>query len=88
MPTVFPEGGWACIGQAKGMKMRKGNGNTTKLLFSLKGLAILHQERRKMNTTVIEHLNCILFPKSRPANKQHTYQSMWFFMYLKNNNIA
>jgi hypothetical protein len=32
---------------AKGMKMWKGNRNTTTLLFSLKGLEILHQERKK-----------------------------------------
>ena len=38
------------------MKMWKENGNTTTLLFSLKGLVILHQERRgKLNTIVIEH---------------------------------
>jgi len=30
---------------ANGMKMWKGNGNTTVILFSLKGLEILHQEK-------------------------------------------
>jgi hypothetical protein len=29
------------------MKMWKGNGNTTTLLFSQKGLEILHEERRR-----------------------------------------
>jgi hypothetical protein len=36
------------------MKMWKGKGDTTTLLFSLKGLEILYQERRgKVNTIVI-----------------------------------
>jgi hypothetical protein len=62
---------------ANGMMMWKGNGNTTILLFSLKELDILHQERREqMNTTVMEHFNSILFHKSRSANTQHTYQSI------------
>ena len=44
------------------MKMWKGNGNTTTLLFSLKGLEILHQEGRvQVNTMVMEHFNNILF---------------------------
>jgi hypothetical protein len=45
------------------MKMWKGNGTT--LLFSLQGLEILDQERRKMNAIVMEHFN-----KSGAANKQ------------------
>jgi hypothetical protein len=58
---------------ANGMNMWKGNGNTTKLLFSLKGLDILHLVRRgQVNTIVMENFNRILFQKSRPANKQHT----------------
>jgi hypothetical protein len=49
--------------------------NTTTLLFSLKGLEILYQERRgQLNTIVMEHFNSILL-QSRPANKQYTYQS-------------
>ena len=49
-----------------GMKMWKGN--TTTLLFSLKGLEILHQERRvQVNTIVMKHLNSILLHKSGPA---------------------
>jgi hypothetical protein len=57
--------------------MWKGNGITAILLFCLKGLEILHQERRgEMNAIVMEHFNIILFHKSRLANKQHTYQSM------------
>ena len=57
---------------ANGMKMWKGNGNTT-ILFSLKRLEIVHQERRgQVKTMVIEDFNGILFHKSLPANKQHT----------------
>jgi hypothetical protein len=56
--------------------MWKGNGLTTKLLFSVKGLEILHQERRgQVKTIVLKHLNGILFHKSGPGNKQHTNQS-------------
>ena len=56
-----------------GMKMWRENGNTTTLLFSLKGLEILHQERRgQVKTIAMEHFNGILFHKSRSANKQHT----------------
>jgi hypothetical protein len=62
---------------ANGLKMWKGIGNTTTLLFSLKGLEILHQERRgQVKTIVMEHFNGILFHKSGPANKQHTNQSI------------
>ena len=60
-----------------GMKMWKGNRNTTTLLFSLKGLKILHQERRgQVKTIVMELFNGILFHKSGPANKQHTNHSL------------
>ena len=58
------------------MKIWKGNGNTSSLLFSLKGLEIIHQERREqVITIVIEYFNGILIHKSGPANKQHSYQS-------------
>ena len=50
---------------ANGMKMWKGNGNTTTLLFSLKGLEILHQERGG-------HVNSILVYKSGADKKKHT----------------
>ena len=44
--------------------------------YFLKGLEILHQEiRGQVNTIVIKHFNDILFPKTGPANKQHTYHS-------------
>ena len=57
------------------MKMWKGNGNTTTLLFSLKRLVIVHQERRgQVKTILMEHINGILFHKSGPGNKQHTNQ--------------
>jgi hypothetical protein len=50
---------------ANGINMWKGNGNTTTLLFSLKGLEILHQEKRgEVNTIVMEHLNSILLHNS------------------------
>jgi hypothetical protein len=59
------------------MKIWKRNGNTTTFLLSPKVLEILHQERKgKMNTIVVEQFNSILFQKSGPANKQHTYQSI------------
>ena len=62
---------------ANGMKMWKGNGNTTTLIFSLKGLEILHQERRgQVKTMAKEHFKSIIFHRSGPANKQHTYQSI------------
>ena len=41
-----------------------------RLLFSLKGLEIVHQERRgQVKTTVMEHFNGIFFHKYGPANK-------------------
>jgi hypothetical protein len=61
---------------ANDMKMWTENGNTTTLLFSLKRLEIVHQERRgQVKTIVMEHFNGILFHKSGSANKQHTNQS-------------
>jgi hypothetical protein len=46
------------------------------IVISLKGLEILHQERRgQLKTIVMDHFNGILFHKSGPANKQHTNQS-------------
>ena len=60
---------------ANGMKMWKGYGNTTTLLFSLKRLEIVHQERRgQVKNIVTEHFNGTLFHKSGPGNKQHTNQ--------------
>jgi hypothetical protein len=60
---------------ANGMKMWKGNWNSTTLLFSLKRLEIVHQERRgQVKTIVMEHFNGILFHKSGPADKQHANQ--------------
>ena len=47
------------------------------VLFSVKGLGTLHQERRgQVNPIVMEHFNSILLFKSGPVNKQHTYQSI------------
>jgi hypothetical protein len=61
-----------------GMNIWKGNWNTTTLLFSLKGLQILHQERRgQVKTIVMKHFNSMLFHKSGPANKQHANQSIY-----------
>ena len=61
-----------------GMKMWKGNGNTTTLLFFLKRLKIVHQEGRgQVKTKVMEHFIGILFHKSGSANKQHTNQPMY-----------
>ena len=54
-------------------------GNTTTLLFSLRGLEILLQERRgQVKTIVMEHCNDILFHKYGPANKQHTNHCICF----------
>jgi hypothetical protein len=59
------------------MNHKLANGNTTTLLFSLKGLEILHEERReKVKTMVMEHFNSILYHKCRPADKQHTNHSL------------
>ena len=53
-----------------GIKIWKGNGNTDTLLFSLKGLEILHQKRKgQMKTMVMEYFNRILFHKSGPDAK-------------------
>ena len=61
---------------ANGMKTWKVNKNTTRLLFYMKVLEILLQERREQVKTIeMEHFNGILFQKSRPANKQQTNQS-------------
>ena len=61
----------------KGMKIWKGNGNTTTILFSLKGLEILHQEKREqMDTIVMEHFKSFLFHNSGTTNKQNTYKSI------------
>jgi hypothetical protein len=62
---------------ANNMMMWKENRNTNTLLFSLKGLEILHKERRgQVKTIVMEHFNDILFHKSGPVNKHHTNQSI------------
>jgi hypothetical protein len=62
---------------ANDMKMWKGNGNTTILLFSQKILSILHKERKaQVKTIVIENFKSILFHKSELANNQHTRQSI------------
>ena len=71
---------------ANGMRMWKGIGNTTTLLFSLKGLEILHQERRgQVKTILLEHFNGILFHKSGPANNQHNNQSIKHLHKIGNN---
>ena len=56
---------------ANDMKMWKGNGNSSILLFSPKGLEIVHKKRREqVKTMVIEHFNGIRFYKTGLANKQ------------------
>ena len=84
--TAFLDGGWVGRGQGNffslrwetnGMKMRKGNENAITLLFSLKRLETLYQERRgQVKTIVMEHFNGILFYKFGPAKKQHTNNSI------------
>ena len=54
------------------MNLNLANGINTEILsryyFSLKGLAILHQDRRgQVKTLIMEHFNGILFGKSAPA---------------------
>ena len=104
MSTTSSESGWADRGQGNffslghelgyGMRMWKGNGNTTTLTFSLKGLDILHQERRgQVNTIVIEHCNSNVFHKSGTANKQRSNQSIIYkasciLSYRLHSNIA
>ena len=56
---------------ANGIKMWKGNGDNTRLLFSLKRLELYIMKEEDI---VMEHFNSILFHKSEPANKQHTNQ--------------
>ena len=59
------------------MEMWKRNGNATILLFSLKGLEIVHHEIKvQVNTIPMAHFKSILFHKSGPGNKQCTYQSI------------
>ena len=56
---------------ANGMKVLKGNGNTTTSI-SLKEIEILYQERRQVKAVVMKHFKSILFHKSEIANKQYT----------------
>ena len=57
---------------ANGIMMWKGNGNTATLLFFLKELELVNQERRAyLKPIVMEDFNNILFHKFGPANK-HT----------------
>ena len=59
------------------MRTWKGNGNTTTLLFFLKGLEILHQEEEDKWTSHSDGtFNSILFYQLGSAYKQHTYQSI------------
>jgi hypothetical protein len=60
------------------MEIWKGNGSTTTLFFSRRGLEILHHVRREqVNTIVMKHFMSILFHKYGPVKKQHTYQSIY-----------
>ena len=54
------------------LQMWKGNMSTITLLFYLKGLEMLHKEKRgQMHIIVMEHFNSILIHESGLANKQH-----------------
>jgi hypothetical protein len=67
--------------------MWKGNRNTTTLLFSLKGLEILNQERRgQVNAIVMDHFKIFLFHKSGAANKQHTYKKKYMYIFISRKN--
>ena len=66
---------------ANGITVWEGNENAIiiiiiiTLLFSMKELLNLHQERRdQVKIIVMQHLNGILFHKFGSANKQHTNQ--------------
>ena len=41
------------------------------ILFSLKELEILHQERRKINIIMMEHFMSVLLHKSEPGDNNH-----------------
>ena len=57
--------------------MWKRSGKNTALLFSLKRLEILHQERRgQVGPIVMGHFDSILFQKSEPPKKQPINQSI------------
>ena len=60
---------WMSHKLTNGMKVWKGNGNTTTLLFYFKWLEILHQGRRKVKNMVMENFNRIIFQESWSANK-------------------
>ena len=74
---------------ANDLKMWEENGNTTTLLFSLKGLEIVHEERRGQGKIIVMgHFNVILFHKSGPVNKQHTnYSSLPIFRVIKTRRL-
>ena len=47
------------------------------IIIFLKGLGILHQERRgQVKAIVMDHFNGIFFHKSGSANRQHTNHSI------------
>ena len=74
---------------ANGMKIWKGNGNTTTLSFCLKGLDILHKERRgDLKTMVMELFDGIPFYKSGPANKQYINHSFKLNNRFDINNVV
>ena len=54
---------------AKDMEMWKENGNTTTLLFSLKGLDILHEERRGQVKTIVMDLLTSNIPINQSKTK-------------------
>ena len=68
-------------------------GNETGILpyypFPLKGLKILHRERRgQVSTVMMEQFNSILLHKSGLANKQHTNQSIVSYNGTRFKNIV
>jgi hypothetical protein len=68
---------------ANGVKIWKGNWNTTTLLFSQKELEIVHQERRgQVKTIVIEHFNGIFFHNSGPTNQSRFTNVALSFCFL------
>jgi hypothetical protein len=66
------------------MTMWKRKRNITIVLFYLKELEILHHERRgQVKTIVLEHFTSMIFHKSGPPNKPHTYQSVRLYSPLR-----
>ena len=52
------------------------SGKTTTYYFLSKDEILRQEVSGQVNNTLIEHFNSVLFHNSKPANKQHTNQSI------------